>query len=356
MHYVKSYFFSLLTTLLPFMVWAQGDPLYFAAGEDLEKKTAQNLFIKVSVDKKSAFEGECIVAYYYLYVAVEIEGKLSKAPSFTGFASYDLETGNVDQYEVRLINGIPFKVYLIKSVQLFGLRPGVQRLEPIELDATIRYKRREITTDAYGLTRGTDTLLRYALKSTPVEIMIKELPANKISDIIGGVGKFEILAQVAKGTIAKGQADTVHIALSGTGNWHEIMMPEITWPESIEVYEPRISENINTSKTPLAGTKMLSYPIVSYQPGILKIPPISFTYFNPVKNIYQTSTTDTLFIQVKDENYKAPQQDSTVAKTDFTKIFTGIAIALFPLTAIVLIVLLFYRKKQKTEDEIKDDA
>jgi hypothetical protein len=352
MQNVKSYFFLLLLIWLPFIfIWAQANPLIYTTGEDLAKKTAQNLYIKVSVDKKTAYEGECIVAKYHLYVAVDIEGKLSKAPSFTGFASYDLETGNVDQYEVQLINGIPFKIYLIKSVQLFGLRPGMQRLEPIELDATIRYKRKSITTDAFGFAKSADTLLHYAVKSTPVEIMIKELPKNNQNTITGGVGQFELLAEVANGSIAKGQADTIHFSLSGTGNWHEAVLPDITWPENIEVYEPRINENINTSKTPLAGTKMLSYPIVSYQPGTLKIPPVSFTYFDPAKKNYQTRTTDTLFIQVKDESYTVPRGENTVAKKDFTKIFTGIAVALFPLTAIVLIALLFFRKKKKTDHQ-----
>ena len=75
---------------------AQMDPLYYTPGEDLAKKTANFLFLKVKTNKKEALVGESISAWYYLYVAVDIQGKLTKSPSFTGFASYDMAGGNAD--------------------------------------------------------------------------------------------------------------------------------------------------------------------------------------------------------------------------------------------------------------------
>ncbi len=348
--YLKYRFKSIVIYL--FYLWggvpvqAQPDPLYYTPGEDLSRKSAKYLFLKVETSKKEAFAGESIVAWYRLYVAVDIQGKLSKSPSFSGFASYDMEDGNADAYEVKKINGVSFRVYQVKKVQLFGLRPGIQRLEPVELEASIRYRKipREIN-DFLPSSGNADTVINFSVKSSPVDIAVKKLPPDPSGLFSGGVGNFGFTGFASKDTIEAGQADTLHWVLNGSGNWHEIKLPSAVWPPGTEVFEPFGSENLNKDSIPLKGSRSISYPVVFSKKGHYQIAPVEFSIFNPVTRQYQTLRSDTLHITVAD----ARSDDiaaSPKKQVNFTALFSRYAIIIFPVAAFGLIILLIYKRRK----------
>lgn len=330
---------------------AQNNPNYYLQGENLIKKTAQFLFIKVTVDKKSAFEGESIRADYHLYVAVDLQGKMSKAPSYSGFASFDIIKGQDNDYKVEKINNVLFKIYHIKSVQLYGLAPGIQRIEPIAIDATIRYRKQPDKPTGNIIPSPSDTLFQFEVRSQPVEITIKPLPGKEDDFLTIAVGHFELSTALTSSNIAINEPDTLQIALTGKGNWHEVSLPDVVFPKGIEVFEPLIQEAYNEKLVPIEGVKVISYPFVSTEQKNIIFKPITFSFFNPEKKMYQTVTTDTLYLEVSEEKYKPEQLDvyDKNEQDDLTNLFSGFAIILFPLTAILLSVLAwnYYRKSKK---------
>jgi hypothetical protein len=340
---MKCILFFFLMVLVSRNCIAQNDPVYYSTGENLTQKTEKYLFIRVETDKKEALAGECIVARYRLFVAVDIQGKLSKSPSFSGFASYDMESGNADAYEVEKSGGIPFRVYLIKQVQLFGLRPGLQRLQPVELEATIRYRKKmQGNKSGAADTSRSDTLFNYSLKSPPADIMVHPLPAGKPAGFSGAVGQFEFSNFASATTIAAGKADTLHLILKGSGNWHEITFPEIKWPAGTEVFQPFETENTNPYSVPLQGLRTVAYPVVFNQKGIYLIPPADFSYFDPVEKKFKTSRSDSIRISVTDPEKK--EMNVPVKKnSSLTALFSRYAIIVFPLLALILLGILIFR-------------
>jgi hypothetical protein len=316
----------------------------FWNGEDLEKKTAKLLYIKVNVDKKVAYTGESIRADYYLYVAVDLQGKLSKAPSFSGFASYDIKKGQDNEYVLEKVNGIPFKIYLIKSVQLFGLNAGKQRIEPIAIDATVRYQKRNSDNQAVSGNFKSDTLFPYEVKSLPIEIIINPIPENSPEQFTGAVGNFEIKTSLTSGNIARKETDTLQVVLSGTGNWHEVSLPEISFPKELEIFEPFVQEALDETSIPLNGVKIFSFPFISNKSNSIKFDPIRFSFFDPQKKTFTTLRTDSLLLEVREEEFKPTQAtyQPFQKKNDLTKIFSRFAIILFPLTALMLMVLIWH--------------
>lgn len=326
---------------------AQTDQLYYKSGEALAQKTSKYLFLKVETNKKEALVGECISAWYYLYVAVDIEGKLTKSPSFTGFASYDIEGGNSDAYEVKKINGVPFRVYLVKQVQLYGLRSGIQRLEPVELEASIRYRKMPQDIHDFLPSSGSaDTVFNYIIKSTPVEINIKKLPPISSGSYSGAVGEFELKAFASRKLLAAGTADTLHVVLKGSGNWHDVIFPAIIWPGGTEVYEPYQTERLNNFTVPVEGLRSMAYPIVFNQKGSYLIPPVSFTFFNPALRQYKTIQTDSIRITVT-EAPDTPVVSTPENQNNLPALFSRYAIIIFPIAAATLLGLLFFRRKKQ---------
>lgn len=335
-------FLLILLSLLS-IAQVQTGPLYFSGNENLAKKTEKFLFIRVETNKKEVLAGEALVAKYSLYVAVDIEGKLSKSPSFTGFASYDMEAGNTDAYSVEKIGNIPFRVYLIKQVQLYGVQPGVQRLQPVELEASIRYRKPPNGEGPHSEELpGNDTLISYTVKSPPVEILVKPLPADEPMNFSGAVGNFEFSAFVSATKIPEGVADTLHLVLKGKGNWHEIRFPEINWPQGTEVFEPYESESLNPGSIPVEGLRTLSFPVVFHQKGKKTIPPVGFTYFDPQTSKFITTKSDSITLLVTGAAMPGMQSQKS-NKQKLTNLFTNYAIVIFPAIAIILGSILFLR-------------
>ena len=326
--------------------YCQHNPFEWKDGEDLPTKTARLLFLKVSVDKKEAFVGESIVAAYRLYLAADVQGQLAKAPSFRGFAAYDMQSADNEHYTVEQVNGNPYRVYLIKTVQLFGLKAGTQILEPIELDATVRYqKNTHISAGING--QPQDTLFNYTAKSAPIEVVVKPLPPLPLADKLGGVGDYSISLATTKPVVEANKTDTVTLTISGMGAWHQIVVPEISWPPGLETFEPAIAETVDPMEVPVQGRRTLQFPVVASKPGRYMVPPVKFTFFNPGLNQYITLKTDSVALNVVPETSPTGPRLEQPKSKDLTSLFGKFAMVLFPLTALVLIALVLFRKNKK---------
>jgi hypothetical protein len=263
-----------------------------------------------------------------------------------------MQSADNESYTVEPVNGINYRVYLIKTAQLFGLKPGLQLLEPVELDATVQYRReKKYLSDNPGASR--DTLFTYTAKSEPVGVNIMPLPPAPGNEKNGGVGVFEITAAISKPVIEANKSDTLTIIISGKGSWHEIVVPKIVWPEGLETFEPAIKETLDPLVIPVNGSRTLQYPIVVSKPGTYVIPPVKFTFFNPDKKQFTTLVTDSIAWTVTPATTRPGSDQAASSPQNITALFSKFAVVLFPLTALVLIVLVMYRKK-KTQSETKE--
>ncbi len=334
--------------LFVFQSTAQDYPGLAIKGENLSKKIEKYFFIAVDIDKSSAFTGECIVATYKLYVALDIQGKVTKAPSYSGFASYDIQN-NAETYGVEEIRGIPFKVYTIKKVQLFALRPGLQRLEPVELEAVVRFQKAE-TRGRYAesYARGeVDTLVPCTLKSQPIQIEVLPLPEDKPESFVGAVGQFQISSLSSSAKLAPGETGYLELTILGSGNWHDVILPKINWPDGLEVFEPKLKETIRKEAVPLFIERTLRFPFTTKKTGSYKIPPLTFSFFNPAKSEYETAETLPVTWQVSGTPIKATVKSSDNEPADYTALFTKGMLVLIPVVGIILLLLLFQRKKEQ---------
>ena len=341
------------------LVWLIAFPLYTAAQpqenrgtikkeEDLKRKIEPYFYMAVEVDKTSAWMGEYIIATYKLYVALDIQGKVTKAPSYRGFASYDIQN-NAESYAVEQIRGVPFKVYTIKKVQLFGLQPGLQRLEPVELEAVVRLQKWENiggSSANYGYVQA-DTLVPYILKSRPVPIEVRPLPESQPENFSGAVGQYKITADISSNSLAPGETGYITLKIFGSGNWHDIMLPKINWPQGVEVFEPTWKEEIRKEAIPLYKEQTLRFPFTVKKKGAYTVPKLIFTFFNPAIDTYQTVETGSFEWTVTGEAVKRAFTQTDSGAIDFTKWFTRILLVLIPVAVVLLLMLLYQSKKKK---------
>ncbi len=292
----------------------QFDDYILRKGENVPEKIKRNLFLSIDVSKKSCFVGEPIIATYKLFTRLKSESNVLKAPSFNGFSVSELEMPDNYALSTEKYKGRDYNVYILRKVQLYPLQSGNLGLEPVEVKNKITFLKAEYASRRSG-DFFYDMLRDFANENSPgeatdqqiititgdtVNINVKPLPeANKPPHFKGAVGKYKIAATLEKQNITTDDAGALKVILSGEGNIQLVNAPNVVWPDNVERFESKSSENIDKFSVPLKGDKIFIYPFTVTRPGNYTIPPIQFAYFDISTQSYKTISTRPFSVHVK---------------------------------------------------------
>ena len=338
-------------------VYQGNDAYLLKEGEDILAKTKKNLFVTVDVSKKTCYPGEAIKASYQLYSRVNLDAHITKRPSFSGFSSVDLPDASQREYDIQTLNGKEFKVYPIRTVQLYPLLTGVQTLQPVEIETTVQYQKIPAETSLLPYnpySAGNLINYPYTVKSEPIAVTVLPFPdTGKPADFKGVTGHFDIHAKAGEQKLALSEAGTLRIEINGSGNWAMVQEPVISWPQGVDVFEPVTTESIDSQAVPLTGRRIYEYPFSSNKAGKLTIPSINISYFDPEKKRYFTNRTDpitiTILNQAKPVNKIPADNYGGLSGVDNTQIFTDIVKIAFPIAAVLLLLWLIIKNRRKNE-------
>ena len=329
-------------------------------GESAAEKIKDNLFVRLEVNKTTCYAGEPIVAVYRLFSRLKSESRVTRRPSLSQFSVYDMVQPEANAPTVEKVNGKLYNSHVIRKVQLYPLQDGSFDLEPVEIDNTISFLRLENGNnkismqqlmDDYmnGMTDGKLEEQKITLASKPVTITVKPLPAaGKPASFDGAVGKFSIMATVPQMEISANETVALNVLLKGEGNLPLINAPQLNWPAGIEGFEPVVKEDIDKTVSPISGSKMFQYSFSVKQPGLITIPPVAFSYFDPAANAYKTLFTDSIQLDIRKAvkktagNTKDESGKTAAAEGPDYKIFLW----LLAFVAFALLAILFRQKKK----------
>ncbi len=339
---------------------------YLDGDENVMEKIRQNLFLRVSVDKKSIYVGEPVVAEFKLYSRLESRSEIVKNPGFYGFGVHDI-IGLGDRVSTtEMINGKPFDVHVVRKVQLYPLQPGSFTIDGMELDNRVEFNMQdfedadqEIVENMYGAQQnlGKNDFIEtfeMALRTPPININVKPLPKQGATqNFSGAVGKFNITGKIDRENLKKNQEGKLVITLRGEGNFSQIGAPHIEWPAELENFEPSSQENFNQQQVPLYGTKTFEFPFVGNKAGDYIIEPVEFTFFNANRNRYETVKTLPFSIKITNEKFGGaitPPNDSDNKSTGGPLKTLLIGVSSFAILSLVAF-LLFRKKKEKPAEK-----
>jgi hypothetical protein len=307
-----------------------GNPEYFLRpGEDPYEKIRKNLFIKVNISKRTCFVGEPVVATYKLYSRLESRSDIVKNPGFYGFTVYDMISLSDHKSSTEMINGKMFDVHTIRQVQLYPLREGQFVVDGMEVKNSVEFSRslvnkkteQEImegvlqSNDDFPSSEGSE-IFESTTNTEPVTVTVKPLPAhNRPDSFNGATGRFSLYAHVVKDKLARNEQGVIELAITGEGNFTQLYAPSIKWPDGIEGFEPVISDSLDKTKAPLAGTRIFRYAFISVNPGKYILPSVSFSYFNPDTGNYKTVSTQPIEIYTNNEKAVVPTKSGEPAGT-----------------------------------------
>lgn len=273
------------------------------------------IFVKATVDKKTAYVGEQITLTIGFYTALPISANPQYyAPTYSNLLSEDLppiRTGT------EIIDGIRYYFAQTKTA-LFGIIPGKAKISPAKIIASVQ---QDTILDPFDPNFIQKFFSQFSqtrditLQTKPIEIEILELPPPP-KDFSQAVGNFFITAKVDNTTLHAGDALNIIVEITGKGNVKTINPPKIENP-ALKIYDILSSETISKNNDIVGGTKRFTYIATPLQEGNIIIEPIKFTFFNIDTKRYETISTPPLKITaLKPKEGKSIDFDSTKPKTD----------------------------------------
>ncbi len=259
-----------------------------------------DVFIRLKISDTDVYKGESIRASLVLYTRINIEQVEGVVvPHFNDFWSQELSFDNEPSREEY--NGRIYETYKIAEYLLSPQRSGDIVIEPAKMNviAQVVVQDNRSIDPIFG---GRQIYhVRRELSTAPITIDVKEFPAGAPATFNGAVGQFTMQSTMPETSILANTAQQIEITISGSGNLKFITVPRPVMPESFEVYDAKVRDNVKVTATGTSGSITYTYPFVARSAGDFNIEPIVFSYFNPATGEYQSLATEPLMLSVADD-------------------------------------------------------
>ena len=263
--------------------------------------SSENLFVRTIASKTRVHEQEALMIAYKLYFANVDVAQLTnntKLPEYTGFLKQELEQGEI-QTELEHYNGRNYQTAVLYRTILYPQHSGDIKIDPANFEAVLRVQTRSQVRSIFDDFFGSYTNVTKMLTAPGVTIHVAALPSGKPAGFSGGVGTFTMTPSISQTEVQTNDAVTIKLDISGAGNMKLIKTPAIDWPEGFEPYDPKVTNNFNTTTSGVSGTKSIEYLAIPRSAGEYTIPAVKFSYFDIDEKAYKTITTPEYTILVK---------------------------------------------------------
>ncbi|MCF8464271.1 MAG: BatD family protein [Flavobacteriales bacterium] len=270
-----------------------------------------DLFARVEVSKKSAYLGEKITVDLKIYNRVSLVNLDGwKLPSFEGFWSKETSANQQFQWQNEVVDGVQYQTGLVKQYVVYPQKTGEVTIDPMEFVAVVRERSSGRSRSVFDQFFGGYEDFQRSVKSNSVTINVKPYPSGKPSDFSGLSGNLKMTASLDKTETKSNEAVNLKVTVSGEGNLYQLQAPDLEFPPDIEVYDPKVSDNIKVGANGVSGSRTFEYVLIPRYAGEFKIGPFSFSYFNPSTGTFKTDTQDAFDLIVEKGDADEPSSPS----------------------------------------------
>ena len=268
-------------------------------------------FVRLVVPKHELYVGENVPVEIQVGTRDGVVASLNGTPTLNGDAfTLDKLSAEPERRTPEVIDGKPFTVFTWHGV-LAAVKPGALSLT-METPLTVRMQSEhpgaQFTDDtqladlfndpAFQGFFGGGTERDITVSSPPASFSVLELQLHgRPPDFSGAVGQFKISSELSERQVTAGDPVTLRMTVSGEGNFDRVASSMLTDVEHWKTYQPtpRFTTADGTSNR---GEKTFEQPLVAMQPGKQSLPPLRFSYFDPVNRRYETAHTEPIALDV----------------------------------------------------------
>ncbi len=191
------------------------------------------------------------------------------------------------------------------------------------------------------------------LRSPALAVQVVALPKEgRPADFSGAVGHFDVSASIVESTATQYEPLRLRVAISGQGNFDRVTTAGLAGDGDWRSYPSTATFAALQGSAGLVGTKTFEQAIAPQKSGVLQVPALRFSYFDPDRGAYVTKTTEPISLQIAPAAVQtAAQQPQAAAQQPDSAPTAGVAsrdlvppyrhgwfwlLQLFPLTLVLL--------------------
>ena len=264
-----------------------------------------DLFILVSASKTHVHEQEPVMLTYKVYTTLNLTQLNGAMPDLKGFHTQEVKLPQQKNFHMETFRGKAYNTVTWSQYIMYPQMTGSLKIPSITYHGIVMEEDR--SEDAFFTGGGYKEVPR-DVTAPGITIQVDPLPA-KPKDFSGGVGKFNISAQLAKTEVRAGDPINLRLVLSGTGNLKLVKEPAVQIPSDFDKYDTKITDKTKLSEAGVEGNMIYDYLFVARKEGTYTIPAIRFTYYDTGSNSYKTITTQPFTIKVDKGNGNGGMSD-----------------------------------------------
>ena len=268
---------------------------------------------EVVIPKTTAYLGETIPAEVRVGINARRPQRFLEGPTLSG-QGFTAQRLSEPKQTLETVNGRSYYVFTFKTA-ITPARSGKLQITAKDARAIVQVPRRggaqpRSPYDIFGMDDpfsdpffsdpfGAGNVEQRELKisSLPVSLEIKPLPANAPPSFNGAIGSFALTTEVKPKKAQIGDPFTVTANISGRGNFDRVVAPTLEDERGWHAYPPGASFKPDDD-VGLSGTKSFEMVLTPNEHKDA-VPPLIFSYFDPLKDKYVTLKSDRLPIAVE---------------------------------------------------------
>jgi hypothetical protein len=261
-------------------------------GESGGTSGSEDLFVRATVDKSSVYAYEQVTLRVRLYT----RGGLLDNPAYTpppteGYWREDLPP---PQPGIEVVNGLRYRVLEVRMA-LFPTTPGVHTIGAAVLDCQVEDPSRQ--RDPFSFFGGSMFEAKHViLRSKPVTVTVKALPAGAPSGFEGAVGDFQLETSADRHDVNQNEPVTLTVKVSGEGHLRTIGEIQLPATQDFRAYPSTENQQQSTEGDRIRGSVTRQFVLVPLKAGDLQLPTVRFTYFSPRDGAYHTAAGQAIAI------------------------------------------------------------
>jgi len=287
---------------------------------DKNSVSAQDLYVRLLVNRSKVVMGEHLVATLKIYSRVNLSGiQEVEFPDFQGFLKTDLTTPVLRTLERENVGGIIYNTGVLQRFLLYPQKTGTLEIESSAL--TVQLQQQVKSNDPFfGDFFSSYNTVPKQIATLPVKIQVEALPANAPPSFSGTVGLVSLSSSASMDTMQVNDALTYKIILKGEGNLKLSPAPKLTLSPDIEVYEPKVIPDLKSNMAGTSGSKIFEYVLIPRHHGLYTIPEVEYSYYNTSQEKYIVLKTreHKFYVKKGQETDSETQVYGAVTKGDIT--------------------------------------
>ena len=239
--------------------------------------SGSDLFIHVSASKQHVREQEPILLTYKVYTLVGLTQLSGKMPDLKSFYTREVPLPQEKSFKIETFNGRQYRTVTWQQYVMFPQATGKLEIPAITYDGIVVQQNRNVDPFEAFFNGGSGYIeVKKQIKAPAITIQVDPLP-QRPANFSGGVGSFNISAQIDKTEVKANDPVNLRVVVSGVGNMKLLKQPVVKMPKDFDSYDAKVTDKTKLTVNGLEGSIVYDFLAVPRHQGTFEIPAIEYT-------------------------------------------------------------------------------